>query len=196
MRLPGRSRAPISIRSGTPTAAAITSQITASASVSGTSSALESLETSFHQDLNGDGVIGRSTTVIEAIRIDQPGRGWDQLFPLCTAAGSSGPDAEICRRGCMWRVNLASGRRSARSRRQPGIEVAWKVTGADQYYGLEHRQQRQLHLKQWRRRARRRGYQFCVGIARTQFPPGLEQRRADRNGHRFQPGVPLRPPLP
>ena len=27
--------------------------------VSGTSSALESLETSFHQDLNGDGVIGR-----------------------------------------------------------------------------------------------------------------------------------------
>ena len=28
-----------------------------------------------------------------------------------------------------------------------GYEVAWKVTGADQYYGLEHRQQRQLHLK-------------------------------------------------
>ena len=27
--------------------------------VSGTSAALESLETSFHQDLNGDGVIGR-----------------------------------------------------------------------------------------------------------------------------------------
>ncbi len=37
--------------------------------VSGTSSALESLETSFHQDLNGDGVIGLPpvpTTVIEA----------------------------------------------------------------------------------------------------------------------------------
>ncbi len=34
--------------------------------VSGTSSALESLETSFHQDLNGDGVIGAPTTVIEA----------------------------------------------------------------------------------------------------------------------------------
>ena len=34
--------------------------------VSGTSSALESLETSFHQDLNGDGMIGVPTTVIES----------------------------------------------------------------------------------------------------------------------------------
>src|SRR5258708_14469585 len=37
---------------------------------SGTSTALESLETSFHQDLNGDGVIGipaASSTVIEAL---------------------------------------------------------------------------------------------------------------------------------
>ena len=33
--------------------------------VSGTSTALESLETSFHQDLNGDGQIGLVTTVIE-----------------------------------------------------------------------------------------------------------------------------------
>ena len=35
--------------------------------MSGTSAALESLETSFHQDLNGDGVIGVPGTVIEAI---------------------------------------------------------------------------------------------------------------------------------
>ena len=34
---------------------------------SGTSTALELLETSFHQDLNGDGVIGIKTTVIEAL---------------------------------------------------------------------------------------------------------------------------------
>ena len=37
--------------------------------VSGTSSALESLEPSFHQDFNGDGMIGL-TTVIEAM--DRP----------------------------------------------------------------------------------------------------------------------------
>ena len=35
--------------------------------VSGTSSALESLEPSFHQDLNGDGVIGVPSAVIEAL---------------------------------------------------------------------------------------------------------------------------------
>jgi hypothetical protein len=34
--------------------------------VSGNSAALESLEPSFHQDLNGDSVIGLPTTVIEA----------------------------------------------------------------------------------------------------------------------------------
>ena len=34
--------------------------------VSGTSAMLETLETSFHQDLNGDGVIGVATTVIES----------------------------------------------------------------------------------------------------------------------------------
>ena len=34
--------------------------------VSGNSAALKSLETTFHQDLNGDGVIGVVTTVIEA----------------------------------------------------------------------------------------------------------------------------------
>ncbi|WP_159007893.1 hypothetical protein [Bradyrhizobium sp. S69] len=38
---------------------------TVASSVSGTSTTLESLETAFHQDLNGDGVIGIPTTVIE-----------------------------------------------------------------------------------------------------------------------------------
>ena len=43
--------------------------------VSGTSYALESLETSFQQDLNGDGTIGLTTTVIEFGWIDQPDAG-------------------------------------------------------------------------------------------------------------------------
>ena len=56
--------APISIRSGPPTAAA--TSFRRSPHVSGTSSTLKSLETSFHQDLNGDGAIGVAGTVIEA----------------------------------------------------------------------------------------------------------------------------------
>ena len=44
--------------------------------VSGSSYALESLETSFQQDLNGDGTIGLAPTVIEFGWINQPDRGW------------------------------------------------------------------------------------------------------------------------
>ena len=88
--------APISIRSGTPTAAAITSQDIGA--VSGTSTALESLETSFQQDLNGDGVIGLPTHDGDRGEwLDQPDRGWEPIFIFTTAA--VGPLAEIWRRG-------------------------------------------------------------------------------------------------
>ena len=49
--------------------------------VSGTSAALESLETSFHQDLNGDGVIGAPAISDRSVWLDQPGRGREQFFP-------------------------------------------------------------------------------------------------------------------
>ena len=40
--------------------------ISSSAALSGSSSTLQSFETSFHQDLNGDGAIGVPGTVIES----------------------------------------------------------------------------------------------------------------------------------
>ena len=55
--------------------------------VSGTSYALESLEPIFDQDLNGDGAIGLTTTVIQTRWIDQPDRGWERIISLITAAG-------------------------------------------------------------------------------------------------------------
>ncbi len=45
-------------------------------------------------------------------------------------------------------------------------------------YGLDYRQQRQLHLKYLRRCV---GNQFCVASARDQFPPGPERRRGNRD---------------
>ena len=48
--------APDTTRSGRPTATVTSFDLTGG--VSGTSTALENLETTFHQDLNGDGVIG------------------------------------------------------------------------------------------------------------------------------------------
>ena len=49
--------------------------------VSGESAALWSAETSFNDDLNGDGTIGvPPPKVIEFIRLDEPGDGLDQLL--------------------------------------------------------------------------------------------------------------------
>ena len=57
MRWPGRSPAPISIRCGPPTTSG--NYLSSAFDVaSGTSATLQSFETSFQQDLNGDGSIG------------------------------------------------------------------------------------------------------------------------------------------
>ena len=59
--------------------------------MSGLSSALQSAEPSFHQDLNGDGIIGPHTTVIEAqgsTSLVQVANNYF-LFPV---GGSSGPE--------------------------------------------------------------------------------------------------------
>ena len=52
--------------------------------VAGNSTTLESLEASFNQDLNGDGVIGilKSGYRCQFDRVDQPGAGREQLLPL------------------------------------------------------------------------------------------------------------------
>ena len=67
---PGRFRAPTSIRSGPPTAkATILSYIGV---VSGTSTTLESYESIFNQDLNGDGVIGLYAAPGTTLQISAP----------------------------------------------------------------------------------------------------------------------------
>ena len=65
--------------------------------VSGTSAALESLETSFHQDLNGDGQIGISTTVIEVEWRDKPDRDCNHYYMIDSTG--SGPSLKIRRSG-------------------------------------------------------------------------------------------------
>ncbi len=98
--------------------------------VSGNSPALEALEPSFHQDLNGDGVIGIPATVIESFgstTLTEEGGNYfldngattgpslkNDGVPL--VAGSVGPWAPIG-------AEAIAG----------GYEVAWKAAGADQY---------------------------------------------------------------
>jgi hypothetical protein len=105
---------------------------------SGTSAALESFETSFHQDLNGDGVIGpppaASTTVIEASGSTTLVESGDNyiLQPNGGAAVElsygEAPvvDGQFDQFGGHW-VPIGAEQTAS------GYEVAWKIAGADQY---------------------------------------------------------------
>ena len=98
--------------------------------VAGTSSALEMLEPSFHQDLNGDGVIG-APTVIESFgstSLVEVGTNYF-LYPV---GGSSGPELSY------FGAPVVAGQFGSwtplgAEQTASGYQVAWKVTGADQY---------------------------------------------------------------
>jgi serralysin len=103
--------------------------------VSGTSAALESLETSFHQDLNGDGTIGvpvpSNATVIEA-------SGAASLL----AAGNTyliqlhgGGAVELSLNGSpVTAGQFGAWTPIGAEQTTTGYEVAWRVPGADQYW--------------------------------------------------------------
>jgi 20S proteasome alpha/beta subunit len=100
---------------------------------SGTSAALESFETSFQQDLNGDGVIG-PTTVIEGFGSTSLVEGGSDyyLHPNSGAAvelsyaGAPVVTGQFDQFGGQW-VPIGAEQTAS------GYEVAWKVTGADKY---------------------------------------------------------------
>jgi hypothetical protein len=109
-------------------------QISDTGALSGTSYTLESLETSFHQDLNGDGVIGPApllTTVIESF-------GSTSLvevgYNFFLNSNSSGTGPELKYGGAA----VVAGEFGAwapigAEQTATGYEVAWKMTGANQY---------------------------------------------------------------
>jgi Tryptophan-rich Synechocystis species C-terminal domain len=95
--------------------------------VSGSSTALESLETSFHQDLNGDGVIGVVIESSGSTRLTQVGSN----YFLYDSSGSGPPlkylGANIV--AGQWGGWAPIGGEATAT----GYEVAWKLAGADQY---------------------------------------------------------------
>jgi 20S proteasome alpha/beta subunit len=99
--------------------------------VSGTSSTLQSFETSFHQDLNGDGVIGALSTVLEAFGSTSLVESGNNFYLYSNASGSGlslkyGGAAVAAGQWGGWAPIGAEQTAS-------GYEVTWKVTGADQY---------------------------------------------------------------
>ncbi|GLH77367.1 hypothetical protein SSBR45G_22750 [Bradyrhizobium sp. SSBR45G] len=99
--------------------------------VSGGSADFETFETSFHQDLNGDGTIGLASTVIEAVgttSLVQLGNG----YFLNPVAGGTGPQVKFGGSAVVpgqlggWTAIAAEAVGS-------GYQIAWKMTGADLY---------------------------------------------------------------
>ena len=87
---------------------------------------------------------GSVTTVIETQGSTSLSQAGGHYF-LYDSVGS-GPSLKIWRHGFCGRSIWHPGRRSARSRRRRGYEVAWKDAWHRSVHGLEHRQQRQLRL--------------------------------------------------
>ena len=106
-------------------------------SVSGTSAALQSIETSFHQDLNGDGTIGPPAPPPPPAQTVIEGFGSTSLTEVGThfylyGSGGTGPSLKYQGAdyvaGQFGQVAPIGAEQTA-----SGYEVAWKVPGADQY---------------------------------------------------------------
>ena len=136
--------------------------------VSGNSYALQSLEASFQQDVNGDGRIGPLTTVIEFGWIDQPGPGRGRLFSeYRRLTGSAAALFRRRRRGGPIRC-VDADRRGAGRKRVPGRLEERRCRSIS---FMDGRRQRQLHHP-----GRRRVRKHVVGaIVRARPPPGPQQ---------------------
>ena len=109
--------------------------------VMGNSATLGSLETTFNQDLNGDGVIGVLIQKDGSTSLTQVGSDYF-LYGMASGYGSgasnrrrSGIAAQFGGWTLIGAVQVAGG----------GYDVAFEKCGRRPLYGLDHRQQRQLH---------------------------------------------------
>ena len=135
---------------------------------------MESLETIFDQDLNGDGAIGLTTTVIQTDGSTSLTEVANNYF-LYNSSGSGpalkydGADVVAGEFGAwvpIGAVQTAS-----------GYDVAWEIPGANEYTVWTTDSNGNLVIQY----THCVGNQHCLGIARAHFRPGLERRRSDRS---------------
>jgi serralysin len=103
--------------------------------MAGNSYALESSETSFNQDLNGDGVTGLTTTVIQTDTNAFGSVSLTQIADRYYLYSSSGSGPALQQNGAYVVVGqLGSGWTAiGAALTTSGYEIAWKETGADAY---------------------------------------------------------------
>jgi hypothetical protein len=96
---------------------------------SGSSLSLETIETSFHQDLNGDGTIGPVSTVIEAFGVTSLVQVGNNYY---LESGGTGPALKFS--GAPVTVGQAGAYSPIGAEQTAtGYEVAWKEAGVDSY---------------------------------------------------------------
>ena len=96
--------------------------------MSGTSTVLESLETTFHHDLNGDGMIGVPVTTIESFGSTSLREVGNNFY----LSSGSGPELKYAG-AAVAAGQFGSWAPIGAEQTATGYEVAWKVVGADQY---------------------------------------------------------------
>ena len=165
----------MSTRCGVPTAAAIHLGIS-SAAVSGNSIALESLETTFHQDLNGDGAIGLVTTVIESFGSTSLVKVGNNYY-LESISSGTGPELKYGG-AAVVAGQFGSWAPIGAEQTASGYDVAWKNPGADQYTVWSTDSSGNYHLTYSSASV---GKQRRAGIAGDHVPPGPQRRRHDRS---------------
>ena len=110
--------------------------------LSGTSLALESLETTFGQNFNGDGTLGVVTTVIEssgATTLAQVAN----TYSLYAHGTTTGPQVKISG-AAVTAGQFGAWTPLGAEPMAGGYQIVWKNGALDQYVVLERRQQRQL----------------------------------------------------
>jgi serralysin len=99
--------------------------------VSGNSTALESLETTFHQDLNGDGTIGIPSVTIEAFGSTSLVEVGSNYY-LDNISSGTGPELKY--QGAPVTANqFGTIAPIAAEQTASGYDVAWKIPGTNQY---------------------------------------------------------------
>ena len=102
--------------------------------MSGANSVIETAETAFHQDLNGDGVIGIPGTVIEAQGATSLVEVGTNFFLDSTNSASVGPGPALKYAGTeVFAGEFGNWTPIGAEQTATGYQVAWKVPGSDQY---------------------------------------------------------------
>jgi len=99
--------------------------------LSRTSIVLEASEVSFHQDLNGDGIIGVPATVVEAFGSTSLGLAGN-TYSLDPVGGGQGPTLKY-QGAAVVPGEFGSWTLIGAEQTASGYDAAWKVPGADQY---------------------------------------------------------------